>query len=258
MISMKKIIAGNWKMNPDVPKNAKKIFLGIKKKGSTLRNVQTIIAPPHIYVSQLQDNVSGHRVLVGAQDAHNENAGAHTGETSPLALTRMGVKYVILGHSERRAAGETDETVHAKLVNAIANKLTVILCVGERERDEHGEYLDVVRTQLVNATKKLNARDLGKVIVAYEPIWAIGAKAKRAASPEDLHEMVIFIKKVLSKKFGRDAALRIPVLYGGSVNDQNAEAFLGPKGGADGLLVGRASLDVQVFGNILEIANRIK
>ena len=138
---MKKIIIGNWKMYPTSVKDAQEKFKGIKKVASTLRNVQTVVCPPFVYTSDLKRLVTGHRCVVGAQNAWFENEGAFTGEVSPAMLASLKLTYVILGHSERRALGETDELVNKKVVAAVKAGLTVVLCVGETERDPDGEYL---------------------------------------------------------------------------------------------------------------------
>lgn len=257
---MKKIIIGNWKMYPTSLKDAQEKFKGIKKVASTLRNVQTVICPPFVYVSDLKKLITGHRCVLGAQNAWIENEGAYTGEVSPVMLTSLKLSHVILGHSERRAVvngcGETDELVNKKVVAAIKAGLTVVLCVGETERDPDGEYLKHISSQIKIALKGITKKDLARIVVAYEPIWAIGKHALRAASAEDALEVSILIKKTLADLYGKEGGV-VAILYGGSVDVKNAWEFL-TKSHVDGLLVGRASLDPKVFGEILKSADSIK
>lgn len=183
-----------------------------------------------------------------------EQDGAYTGEISPTQLLRLDVNHVILGHSERRALGESDKVVNHKVRTCFKNNLRVILCVGETERDKDGEYLRFVREEMKNSLARVSRKDLPKLIIAYEPIWAVGSRGRRADTPEELFEMIIFIRKTLSDIFGKRHAMDLPILYGGSADENNAEGFL-REGGASGLLVGRASLDSGQFGHILKIAN---
>lgn len=253
----KKIIIGNWKMAPVATKDAKATFGAIKKTASSLRNVQTVICPPYIYINELKKMTSGHRCVIGAQNSFWNEEQVNTGEVSPLMLKNIGIQYVILGHSERRAFGETNELINKKVKACLKNDLIVVLCVGEFERDEHGEYTRFIKNELMESLSGVKKKYLKNIIIAYEPIWAIGKKAKCSASAEDSLEVSILIKKILYDKFGKDAAINVPVLYGGSVNPKNTENFL-LDGGVDGLLVGRASLDAKKFSEILKIANSLK
>jgi len=196
------------------------------------------------------------KIGIGAQNCFKDDEGAYTGETSPKALVALGARYVILGHSERRALGETDKIIAEKVIGAIRNKLTVILCIGEHERDQHGSHFGEVSEQLRKSLSGFPKSEVKKLIVAYEPIWAIGVKAKRAATPADNREMSILIRRYLAEYFGKKAAFTIPILYGGSADDQNALGFL-TEGGADGFLLGRASLDHKKIVAIAQIANKI-
>ncbi len=243
-------------MYPASVKDAREKFLAIKKVAATLRNVQTVVCPPFVYVSDLQKLVSGHRVVVGAQNAWIENEGAYTGEVSPAMLISLKLSYVIIGHSERRAMWETDELVSKKVSSSIKAGLTVVLCVGERERDPYGEYLKLISNQIKIALKGIQKKDLKNIVIAYEPIWAIGKHALHAATPEDALEVSILIKRTLADLYGKDAGI-VLILYGGSVDAKNAWEFLF-KSHVDGLLVGRASLDPKVFGEILKNADKIK
>lgn len=250
-----KLVIANWKMEPQTASDAAKLARATAKKARTLQNVRTVICPPFVFLQGLKKATDNAWCLLGAQDVFWEERGSHTGGISAFMLEDARVKYVILGHSERRALGETDEIVNKKIRTALAHGLTAILCVGEQARDTQGVYLAFVENELRQALVKVSKDALSRVVVAYEPVWAVGPKATRADTPAELFEMIIFIRKIVSKIYGTDAAHKIQVLYGGSVDDRNAEGFLA-KGHADGLLVGRASLDARKFGMILEVAEK--
>jgi len=245
-------------MAPETTVEARATFNAIKKIASKLRNAQTIICPPFVYLSELKKIANGHRCVLGAQDSFwDSKEKAHTGEVSPHMLTGLGIKYVILGHSEKRALGESNEIVNKKVGECLKEGLIVILCVGESQRDEHGEYAKFIKNEITGSLKKIPKKYLKNLMIAYEPIWAIGKSATRAASPEDALEVSILIKKILADIFGKDLAVKVPILYGGSVNPDNSKSFL-TDGEMDGLLVGRASLDANKFSEILKIANLVK
>ena len=242
-------------MNPSTLAEATKLFLHIKKFASKYRNVQTIICPPLLYIAELKKLLSGKSMLLGAQDVFWRRKGAYTGEVSVSMLLSVGVSHVIVGHSERRALGETNEDVAKKIEAAISEKLNVILCVGEYERDIGGEYLAYIREEILSALKNVSKHDLRKLIIAYEPIWAIGKAGRDVVAPDDLHEMVLFIKKVLVGHYEKRLALSIPILYGGSVEGENSKALFA-KGKASGFLLGGASLNPEEFESILKHANQ--
>lgn len=253
-----KLIVGNWKMYPKTLIEAKTVFAGEKKVARILKNTKTVICPPALFVPSIaQSTVGTKHIAVGAQNCFFEDEGARTGETSPAQVASVGATYVILGHSERRALGETDQVVAQKAIQANKSKLTVILCVGEKARDEAGSYFNEVRQQLRDSLAGFPKSESKRLVIAYEPIWAIGAKAIRPATPDDFHEMSILIKRHLVEQFGKIPAFKVPILYGGSVDEKNAEGFL-KQGGADGLLVGRVSLDPVRFGEIMKLADKIK
>ncbi len=254
MKKQKKLIVANWKMNPQTVREAKKLSAAIRAASSGLSSVKTVICPPAVFLGELKKDVRGDRVVLGAQDVFYEGEGAHTGEISPCMLVGTGARYVILGHSERRARGEGDEVIARKVRAAIGAGLNVILCVGEQIRDEEGAYLAVVKRQLDAVFNAMSPEERAKVTIAYEPVWAVGEGATRADTPEDIFEMTIYIRKVLAETGEREAALRVQVLYGGSVDAHNAAAFLAA-GGVSGLLVGRASVDAKQFKKILEAAD---
>jgi len=256
MKNSKKIIVANWKMNPASLKESSSIFNPVKKMAGTLKNVQTIICPPFVYLSELGKKVTGHRCVLGVQDLFYENSGAYTGEISAIMLKSLGVKYVIVGHSERRALGETDDIVNKKLSAAIKNGLVPILCVGESQRDTDAKYLNYIRAQIKEALRNIPKNKIQNTIIAYEPVWAIGSSGEKADSPENTFETILFIRKVLSEIVSNKHALEMPVLYGGSVNKKNTESFL-KQGGIQGLLVGGASLSANHFSAILRIADKV-
>lgn len=251
----KKIIVGNWKMAPQTIEEAKKTFAGIKRTGNGLRNVDTVVCPPFVFIQELGGRISGKRCSVGGQDAFWKEEGAYTGEVSPAQLHSLGARYVILGHSERRAMGETDEMVSKKADASLRAGLTAIICVGEQSRDQHGEYTKRIEEQLKQSLSQVQKKSLPNIIIAYEPVWAIGANAVRPASPEDVLEISILIRKVLTNMFDRESSQIVPILYGGSVDAKNCGSFM-DEGGADGLLVGRASLDAKQFSEILKVAEQ--
>lgn len=245
-----KIVVGNWKMNPPSLKEATKLFSGVIKNLPSLKKTEVIVCPPFLYLEQLKK--ISKRIILGAQDASFEEKGAFTGEVSAEMLYNTGVRYVILGHSERRTLVETNELVNKKIKASLSAGLVPILCVGESVRDESHSYFNLVKTQLEKCLSDVNKNLISKVIIAYEPVWAISSTINQQdATPADCLEMVIFIRKILSDKLGVKA--KMPrILYGGSVDDKDVEGFL-KDGGVDGVLVGRASLDVEKFSNIIKV-----
>ncbi|MFA6257074.1 MAG: triose-phosphate isomerase [Candidatus Paceibacterota bacterium] len=251
----KKIIIANWKMNPLTLKDAEKLWSGVMKNITGTKKTDVIICPPFIYLERLKK--LSRKISLGAQNAFPGDIGAFTGEVSSEMLYGLGVRYVILGHSERRARGETNENVNKKVKSALSAGLRPILCVGENIRDEEHGYFNIVKEALEGSLQGVSKNSIGKLIVAYEPVWAISSTpGRKDATPADSNEMSIFIKKVLTDKFGKDAA-QVKILYGGSVNDRDAEEFL-LHGGVDGFLIGRASLTAEKFVNIIKIAERIR
>ena len=253
----KRLIVANWKMNPGNLPEAEKMFLEIKKAAGKAQNVQTVVCAPFVYLSPMAKLVSGHRAVLGAQDAFYERSGAYTGEVSPSQLLGLGVNYVILGHSERREMGETDAVVGRKVGAALKDGLVTILCVGERVRDEAGAFLDTIKSQLETNLADIPRRYFLNLVIAYEPLWAISTHASGTESPEDMLQMSIFIRKTLGNMCGKDIAVKVPIIYGGSVDETNIAGYLS-RGGAGGALVGKASLRPDTFGKIIKIANETK
>lgn len=254
-IGIPPLVIGNWKMNPQSQSLAEKLAKEMKKLFAKSVGVDVVIAPPHVYLETIHRVQNGSSsFMMGAQNVHHEKLGAHTGETSLLMLQSYGVSHVILGHSERRAEGETDESVNLKLLAVIKAGLTGVVCVGESKRDHSGHYLTHIETQIRSAFMKVSKAKLSNVVVAYEPIWAIGTGM--TATPEDVHEMKLFIEKVISDLYGRNLAQKVRIIYGGSVNGKNArELYVG--GLVDGFLVGGASLHPEEFLQIIKSVQHI-
>ncbi len=250
----KRIIIGNWKMAPKSLREARAVFQNIRSIAGKLQRVQTVVCAPYVFLSELKKVTKGHRCVLGAQDVSLERDNPHTGEVSVDMIKAVGAQYVIVGHSERRAKGETSEEVAQKAGLATKKGLIAVVCVGESDRDDEGRYTLFVKKQLLTSLEKVTQGNLNNVIVAYEPVWAIGSKAKREAELEDIQEMAIFVRKVLIDAFGEKKGAAIPVLYGGSVNPKNTTLYL--KGSdIDGFLVGRVSLKPAGFEKILRAAN---
>jgi len=249
-----KIIAGNWKMNPTSIGEAKEIFLSIKKQAHNLKRVKTIIFPPFIYLNLLKKLYVEKSIALGGQDVFYENKGAFTGEISPLMIESVGGSYCLIGHSERRALGEASEMVNKKVLAALKAGLNVILCIGEKERDREGQYFLFLKDQITVALLGVQKKYLENIIIAYEPVWAIGKEDKDAMNPKDVNEMGIFIRKILIDHFKTSSAASTPILYGGSVSRLTARDLISI-GEIDGLLLGRPSLEGDHFNEILRIAN---
>jgi triosephosphate isomerase len=240
----KKIVAGNWKMNTSISKG-EQLVAEIVEKSNGVEGVLLVVAPPFTHLTKVADKLNGSLVALSAQNCAAETSGAYTGEVAASMVADTGAEYCILGHSERREYyGETDETLNKKLAQCFANNLAPIFCVGERlaEREEN-RHFDVVRTQLQNTIFNLSEDDFSKVIIAYEPVWAIGTG--KTATPEQAQEIHAFIRKTLAEKFGAKAD-DTPILYGGSCNPGNAKSLFA-NADVDGGLIGGASLKSDDF-----------
>lgn len=251
----KRLIVANWKMNPETSSEAIKLFEGIKVVATKLKQVDTVIAPPFVFLPALTSKYKGNKIAFSAQNVFYDKKGSYTGEISVPMLQDMKVNYVIVGHSERRALGEDNELINKKIKTALSKGMTVILCIGESERDSSANYLSFLKDELVVGVSSISKAQLKKLVIAYEPLWAIGKSKEEAMKPEQVHEMVIFIRKILVERFGKNAAMSVPVLYGGSVEPENADQLL-KNGEISGFLVGHASLNAESFGDILKIANK--
>jgi triosephosphate isomerase (TIM) len=244
------LVIGNWKMNPQTITLGTKLGTELKKKLQALKGAEVVIVPPFTHIESVRKarNGSGAYAL-GAQNAHPAKLGTFTGEISLPMLQALEVTYVILGHSERRTLGEKDIFINEKLLATIKAGLTAVVCVGEEKRDINGHYLTHIEIQVRKALAQVSKAKLGQVVIAYEPIWAIGT-GKNATSG-DIHEMKLFIEKILSDIYDRNAAQKVRIIYGGSVSDQNASE-LHSEGMMDGFLVGGASLRADEFSAIVK------
>ena len=255
---MKTYIVGNWKLNFTVGEAS--IYLHkLQKALPNYRDVEVVVAPSLVALQPLSLQIDRHKMKLAAQNAFYRDYGAFTGEVSFSQLRGI-VDYAIIGHSERRyILREDDKTVAKKMAGAIRNKITPILCIGETESERaFGETADIIRDQLLGGLSEVSDDDLDKVIIAYEPVWAISSvKAAKLASPDEIAEVVKLIRKTLSDTYGKKLAENVPVLFGGSVNPSNTGAYLTVPG-VNGLLVGGASLILNEFTDIIETAKRVR
>lgn len=250
----KTLIVANWKANPDSLKLAKDNLNQVKKYALKNKKTDIVICPPDLYLESLKSLAKP--VSLGAQDIFTESSGAHTGETGYTALLETKIKYTIIGHSERRARGENDGLINKKLKVALSLGLTPILCIGESKRDTNLDYLNFIKEQIVEAFKDVSKTKVKDIVIAYEPIWAIGIKAKRDAKASEIEEMVILVKRIIGDLYQTKSVPPIRVIYGGSVKPENTKEIL-ENAGVDGFLVGRASLVPKLFGEIIKIANEL-
>ena len=241
------LIVANWKAYIEDAASAKKLSVAAKRLARTTKH-EIVLAQPAPLLGALVSKKSS--VAFAAQDVSATTGGAQTGETTAQAYAAAGATYAIVGHSERRAHGDTDAVVAEKLAHTHAHGLTPILCVGERERDGEGQYLAAIREQLTAAMTPLSPKERARVIVAYEPLWAIEKTAAFAIKPSDLAEMVLYIRKVLSELLPGKSSARAVVLYGGSVEPSNIRD-LARSSGVNGFLIGHASVDPHLFAQLV-------
>ncbi|EQF23291.1 triose-phosphate isomerase [Clostridioides difficile CD160] len=234
----KPIIAGNWKMHKTI-KEALEFVNEVKDKVNSDK-VEAVICAPFTLLKDLKEATKGTNIKIGAQNMHFEEKGAFTGEVSPLMLKEIDMDYVVIGHSERRQYfNETDETVNKKVLKALEVEIDPILCVGETlEQREAGKTKDVCKVQVEKALENVLKEDLAKVVVAYEPIWAIGTG--KTATAEDANDVISYIREVIKGLYG-ELANEVRIQYGGSVKPSNVAEIMG-QSDIDGALVGGASL----------------
>ncbi|RYL95769.1 triose-phosphate isomerase [Sporolactobacillus sp. THM7-4] len=251
-MSRKPIIAGNWKMNKTV-REAHEFVEAVKDKVPSPDVVDSVIAAPFIALDRIVGDAKGSDLKIGAENVHFENSGAFTGEVSPVMLEDLGVDYVIIGHSERRAMfAETDDTVNKKVLASFAHHLTPIVCVGETlDEREGGRWQAVVKKQVTKAFSGVPGDQAPAVVVAYEPIWAIGTG--KSASAEDANEVCHFIRETIAGLYDEATAEKVRIQYGGSVKPANIADLLA-RPDIDGALVGGASLQPESFLALLEAA----
>jgi len=248
----KPFIAGNWKMNPPISAGIE-LAKELKKSLFDFRDVEIVLIPPFTHLYLVKKEIEGTKIKLGAQNMHWEEKGAFTGEISPLMLKEIGCSYVIIGHSERRKYfGENDETVNKKARSALLHGLSPIICIGETlEEREKGITMKVVENQLRASIKGISEEEILKTVIAYEPVWAIGTG--KVATPEIAQSMHAFIRKTVQKLYNGSVAESISVLYGGSVKPDNISGLYAMPD-IDGVLVGGASLKVQSFLDIIQVA----
>ncbi|MBI2100750.1 MAG: triosephosphate isomerase [Candidatus Vogelbacteria bacterium] len=239
-------------MAPETPREARRLFGKVKRAAGRLRRTAVVICPPAVFLPLFKP---GPNLALGGQDIFEAARGAYTGSISAAQIKYAGAEYTIIGHSERRARGETDELINRKIKLAGKIGLRTILAVGETERDERGDYLRTLREMLERDLDRVSRAAVEALIIVYEPAWAIGGAADAADTPENFLEHSLFIRKVLAARFGQNSAMLVPILYGGSVTPENAADFLG-RGEAAGLLVGHESLSADRFSTILRLADR--
>ncbi|MCK9425157.1 MAG: triose-phosphate isomerase [Ignavibacteriaceae bacterium] len=247
----KKVIAGNWKMNLNLQESIS-LISGIKNGlGPLSSNVEVIVCPPYTSLETASTLVKNSPVKLGAQNMCFEESGAYTGEISAAMLKSVGCEYVILGHSERRTIfGESDATINKKIHKALVSGLLPIFCIGETlDEREKGITFDVVKRQVVEGLKNVDAENMKKIIIAYEPVWAIGTG--KVASKEQAEEVHAFIRKELTVLYKSEVAEQIIIQYGGSVKPDNAVELLSQLN-IDGALVGGACLKADLFLGIIK------
>ncbi len=250
----KYLIAGNWKMNKNVAESvtlAKELARSVGQR----YDVDTVVCPPFTSLQAVVRVLEDSTVKVGAQNMYPESNGAFTGEISPEMLRHLYVDYVILGHSERRTLfAETDDFVNAKVKSALENRLRPILCVGETlEEREAEKTFDVIETQLNGGLAGVSPEEVERVVIAYEPVWAIGTG--KTASPEQAEEVHAFIRGWLGKRFDSAVSERLRIVYGGSMKPSNADDLLA-KPNIDGGLIGGAALEGRSFGDLVKAAEK--
>lgn len=255
---MKTYVVGNWKLNFNVGEAS--IYLHkLQKKLPTYRDVEVVVAPPMIALQPLSLQLDRHKMKMAAQNAFYQDYGAYSGETSFNQLRGL-VDYAIIGHSERRYIfGEDDKVVGKKVAAAVRNKITPILCIGETESERaYGETKDVIRDQLLAGLRDVSEEDIDKVIIAYEPVWAISSvRGAKIAAPDEVFEAVKLIREILREFYSEKTEEKVVILYGGSVNPSNAGAYLTVPG-VNGLMFSGSSLILSEFVDIIEVAKRVR
>ena len=255
MKRVRPIIIANWKLYLEEKQDIESCVKTLARKVVKIP-ADIIICPPAPFISTVLRLAGKARLSVGAQAVSAKTGEKSTGEVSARALASAGASYAIVGHSERRAMGESDEDIRLQIENALAAKLSVVVCVGEDERDSSGSHFAAIEAQLRASLPKLSAKEAKSLSIAYEPVWAIGKTAADAMTPDDLEETAIYLRKVLADLIGRKQALLTPILYGGSVEPDNAHYLM--HAGVNGFLVGHASVDPSSLISIAKSASATK
>ncbi|MEK7135096.1 MAG: triose-phosphate isomerase [Patescibacteria group bacterium] len=242
----KLILVANWKNYPNSLPEAKALLKELSKKKALFSKTTLFIAPPAPYMELVANSFA----KLASQDLFPTEKGAHTGTVSVEMLKSFGTKVAILGHSERRALGESSRDVAVKVKTALKAGITPLVCVGELVKDAEGEHFEFLREEIKASLTGVSKKDVEKIMLAYEPVWAIGKSAKDVINPGELSQTTLFMRKVLSDLFGRSAAEKVSILYGGSVEPKNVSDLM--TGGVRGMLVGHASLNAKSFVGIVE------
>lgn len=242
---MKPLIIANWKCNPVKTEEAESLFNSVKKGVKDIRGAEVVICPPFIYLSKLEG------LALGAQNCFWQDKGAYTGEVSVAMIKNSGCDYIIIGHSERRRHfQETDEMINKKLKAALLSDLSVIFCVGETQEEREGDKTEqILHQEIVSGLNGVPLSKIPNLVIAYEPVWAIGTG--NACDVEESQKMALVIRKIISKIYNLNISKKIRILYGGSVNSKNGQAYLN-EGGFQGLLIGSASLDSKEFVDLVK------
>ena len=251
----KTIIAGNWKMNKTL-REGQELAIALRRELYQIEDVDIVVCPPYTLLAYLANALETSNILIGAQDVYWQDEGAFTGEVSPVMLKDIGCKFVIIGHSERRAYfGETNESVNNKIKASLRHDLTPIVCVGETLSErESGETFKVLDDHIENGLKDITDTDILKIVIAYEPVWAIGTG--KNATAQQAQEAQKYIRDLLRKMYN-DIADTVRIQYGGSVKPDNITELM-REPDVDGALVGGASLKVETFVEIVKKASEIK
>lgn len=254
-MNRKKVIAGNWKLN-NANTEAQQLANQIKIRSTEIKNTDIILCPPFTALSIVAEVVKGTSIAVGAQNVYWEKSGAFTGEISAEMIKSTGAQYTIIGHSERRQYfGETNETVNKRINATLEAGLKAIVCVGEvLEERESGFTAEIIETQIKGALLGLSKENMANIIIAYEPVWAIGTG--KVASPDQAQEVHAQIRSLVSNQFGSDVADNVRIQYGGSVKAENADVLLSQPD-IDGALVGGACLKAESFIPIIQSAEKL-
>jgi triosephosphate isomerase len=247
----KPILVANWKNYPKSLSEASSLLNNISRDRDLYKKLSFYIAPPLPYLEKVSSR-SGSFMQAGVQDISPVSLGTHTGQVSPDILKSFGVRLAILGHSERRALGETSYEVAKKAKIALKSGITPLVCIGEKVRDEDGGHFEFIEEEIKFSLTGITKNEAPNVLIAYEPIWAIGKSARDAMEGSELSQTILFIKKILSDMFGRRTAEKMNILYGGSVEPANAPALL-DSGSIRGFLVGHASLNAKSLKEIATI-----
>jgi len=254
-VSRKPVIAGNWKMFKTLSEAAE-LVEGIKPLDAVTGRVEVVVCPPFTALDRVVSLLSDTNIAVGAQDVYWEDSGAFTGEISPVMLKDTGCRYVIIGHSERRQFfGETDDKVNRKIKAVLRHGLTPIMCVGETLTErEAGQTRQVIHDQVAAGLAGLTANPTGSLVIAYEPVWAIGTG--KTASDDDAQQVISYIRSLVRERHGSSAAAQVRIQYGGSVKPGNIAGLMSQPD-IDGALVGGASLEAASFTAIVQAAAKI-